>query len=57
VRDMIADGASQHRVLRLEGVEHRALGDRTLDVKLNFRTDSRQRTQMAREDDANHGSV
>src|SRR5947208_16399615 len=35
LRDMIADRAAQHRILRLQGVEHRPLRDRTFDVDLD----------------------
>ena len=57
LRDMIADRATQHRILGFESVEHRALRDRTLDVELHLGTDARQRPQMSGEYDANHGSV
>src|SRR5713101_7164302 len=36
LRDVIADGAVQHRILRLESVEHRALRNRALDVQLDL---------------------
>src|ERR1700687_374672 len=55
--DMIADRAAQHRILGLEGVEHRTLRDGTLDVELHLGADARQRPQMSGEYDANHGSV
>src|SRR5712692_5097469 len=57
LRDVIADGTAQHRILRFEGVEHRALGDRTLNVQLHLGTDARQRSQMTWKYDADHGSV
>src|SRR6266478_5550824 len=57
LRDVIADRAAQHRILGLEGVEHRALRDRTVDVELHLRTDARQRPQMSGEYDADHRSV
>src|ERR1700674_151531 len=55
--DMISDRAAQHRILGLEGVEHRTLRDGTLDVELHLGADARQRPQMSGEYDANHGSV
>src|SRR5262245_37443336 len=57
LRDMIADRPPQHRIAGLEGVEDRALSDRSLDVELHFSTDARQRSQMWREYDSDHGSV
>src|SRR6266446_9097000 len=57
LRHMIADSAAQHRILSLEGVEHRALRNRALDLKLHFGTNSRQRPKMARKHDADHDSV
>src|SRR6267143_6008614 len=55
--DVVADGATQHRILDLECVEHRALRDGTFDVELHLGADARQRPQMSGEYDANHGSV
>jgi len=57
LRDMIAYGAAEHRILRLEGVEHRTLRDRALDVELNLGTGARQRSQMPWKHDADHESV
>src|SRR6266851_1438984 len=54
---MIADGAAQHGILGLKGVEHRALRDRTLDAELHLAANVSQRPQMSGEYDANHGNV
>src|SRR5262249_2731030 len=53
----IADRPAQHRIAGLERVEDRALCGLTLDVELYLAVDVRQRPQMCREDDADHGSV
>jgi hypothetical protein len=42
---------------RIAGLEDRALRDLTLDVERHLAVDARQRPQMCREDDADHGSV
>src|SRR5258708_20537350 len=55
--DMIADGPAQHGIAGLECVKHRALRDRPLDLKLQLIADIRQRSQMLRECNSNHGSV
>src|SRR5437773_12138366 len=57
VGDMIADRAAQHGILRLEGIEHRPLRDRTFDGDLHFGAVARQRAQVSRKHDADHGSV
>jgi len=57
LRHLIPNGPAQHRVTSLKRVEHRALRDRAVDLKLNLVTDVRQRTQMLRQYDADHGSV
>ena len=57
VRDMIADRATEHGVLRLEGIEHGTLRDWTDNIELYLGTDARQRSKMARENDANHWIV
>src|SRR5438046_10241149 len=56
VGDMIADRAAQHRILRLEGIEHRPLRDRTFDVDLHFGADARQRAPVSRTHAAEHGN-
>ena len=57
LRDVIADRAAQHRIAGLERVEDRALRDRALDVELHLAADVRQRPQMRRQHDSDHGSV
>ena len=57
LRDVIADRPAQHRIAGLERIEHRALRDRALDLERHLAADMRQRSQMLREYDANHGSV
>jgi hypothetical protein len=57
LRDMIADGAAQHGILRFEGVKDGALRDRAFDVDLHLGADTRERAQVARKHDADHGSV
>jgi hypothetical protein len=55
--DVVADRPAKHGITGLEGVENRALRDRSLDFELHFAVDAGQRSQMEREDDSNHGSV
>src|SRR5260370_817756 len=57
LRDVVEDRAAQHRILGVEGVEHRALRDRTLDEELHPAAHVRKRPQMSGEYDANHGNV
>jgi len=57
LRNLIANGAAQHRIAGLKRVKHRPLRDRTVDLKLNFAVSVRQRSQMLREYDPDHGSV
>jgi hypothetical protein len=57
LRDVIANRSSQHRIAGLERVEHRALRDRALDLQLYVAANMRQRSQVRREYDSNHGSV
>src|SRR5260370_28602663 len=57
LRDVVADGTAQHRIAGLERVEYRALRDRTLDLDLHLGAGVRQRSQMCRKYDADHGSV
>src|SRR5438445_547144 len=52
---MIADGAAQHRIAGFQGVENRLLRDRTFDFNSHFFADFGQRSQMKREQDADHG--
>jgi hypothetical protein len=57
LRGVVADGTAQRRVPTLERVDHRALGDRRLQIKFDFAADARKTAQMGGENDANHGSV
>ena len=57
LRDVVADRPAQHRIAGLERVEDRALRDRALDLELHLAVDARQRPQMRREHDSDHGSV
>ena len=54
---MVADRSAQHGIAGLERVEDRALRDRALDLDAHLAADVRQRPQMRREHDSNHGSV
>src|SRR5439155_15774865 len=55
--DLVADRPAQHGIAGLEGVEERALRGRTLDVELHLAVDARERPQMCRQHDPDHGSV
>src|SRR5207244_8385935 len=55
--DWAANRPAQHRIAGLERVEHRALRGRTLDLERHLAADARQRPQMCREHDSDHGSV
>ena len=57
LRDVVADGAAQHRITGLQRVEDRALRCRTLDVQLHVAGEVRQPAQVWREHDSDHGSV
>src|SRR5687767_10315287 len=57
LRDVVADGAAQHRILRLERVEDRARRGLTAHVDLDLAIDTRERAQMRRQHHANHGNV
>jgi hypothetical protein len=46
LRDVIANRASQHRVVGFERVEDRALRGRTLDLELHVAANMRQRSQV-----------
>ncbi len=56
LRDVVADRPAQHRIAGLQCVEDRALRGLTLDVELHLAVDLRQRSQMYREYDSDHGS-
>src|SRR6266852_1833139 len=55
--DVIADGAAQHWILGLEGIDHRTHCGLAADFELHFTADARKSAQMWREYDPNHGSV
>src|ERR1700676_694126 len=57
LRIVIANGAAQHGIRSLERVQHRALRDQALHVDAHFHADVRQRPQMRRQYNTNHGSV
>src|SRR5262249_56694071 len=54
---VVADRAAQPRVAGLQRVEDRALSGRALDGELDLGADLRQRPQMERENDSDHGRV
>jgi len=54
LRDLVADGAAQHRIPGLESIKHRALRNRAFDVELHFVADVRQRPKVLRDGDSNH---
>jgi hypothetical protein len=54
---VVADRPAQHRIGRLERIEHRAQGDRPFHGYLHLAVDARERPQMGGEDDPDHGSV
>ena len=55
--DVVADRPLQHRIGILKRVEDRALRDRTFDVEFHLAPNVRQRAQMCRKPDPDHGSV
>ena len=57
LRGRVADGAAQHRVGRLEGVEDAALGGSPSTSSAHLAAGPRQGPEVVREDDADHGSV
>jgi len=57
LRNLIANRPAQHGISGLKRIKHRALRDRTSDLKLNFAAGVSQRSQMLREYHADHGSV
>src|SRR6266550_8441489 len=52
--DVVADGAAQHGIARLERVQHRALRGRTLDLERHLAADMRQVSEMEGEDNSDH---
>ncbi len=57
LRNMLADCSSEHRVAGFERVEDRTLRDRAFDFKVKLGADMCQRSQMVRENNADHESV
>ena len=58
LRVVVADGAAQDRVARLERIEQRALGDVALDIQFNKAVaEFRERAQVLRELYPDHVSV
>src|SRR5687767_12086210 len=57
LRDVVTDSAAQHRKFELEPVEDRSLRHLTLHFELYLAFDPRQRPQMSRKHDSDHGSV
>jgi hypothetical protein len=57
-RDVVANGTAQHRIAGFKRIEHRALRDRTFDVKRNLEASTlRQRSQMLRQYHSDHGNA
>src|SRR5580704_8674265 len=56
-RDVIAYGPSQHRIAELKGIEHQPQRRWCFNLERHLAPCLRQRSQMLREDDSNHGSV
>src|SRR4051812_13279990 len=57
LRDVVPQSAAQHRVLRFECVEDRAYCCPALDLNLYLAAGLRQRAQVCREHDSDHGRV
>src|SRR5712692_1075894 len=54
---LVPNGAPQHGVLRLEGVEQGALAHRPVDLQLHFSPNTRKRAQVCRQLDPDHARV
>ncbi len=54
LRAVIADRAAEHGVAGFQGVENRSLRRFARDWEFNFAVDLGERSQMQRQDDANH---
>jgi hypothetical protein len=57
LRNMVPDGASEHGIASFERVKNRTLRNLTLDFELHLAVNARQRPQMCRQLDADHGNV
>src|SRR5690606_33826844 len=55
--DVIADRAPQHRIPALERVEHAAEGRRPVELDGDLGPDARERPQVLRQHDPDHGSA
>jgi len=55
LRDVVPNRAAQDGVARLELVQDRALRRRAVDVEAHLTGDPRERAQMRRQDDSDHG--
>ena len=51
---VIANGAAEHRIARLQGIQNGALGNWALDFKLDFISNLGKSPQMERQRDADH---
>src|SRR6267142_212820 len=56
-RSVVADGAAQHGMTRLERIQDRVDGDGSLDLERHLAVDVRELAQMSRQRNADHGSV
>jgi hypothetical protein len=54
LRDLIPNRPAQHGIAGFQRVQHRALRDRTLNFKLHFAANMRQRSQMLWKYDSDH---
>src|SRR6266852_3201474 len=57
LRDLVADRPAQHGIAGFERVEDRSQRDRAVELKFYFAADVRQRSQMLRDYDSDHGSA
>jgi len=55
--DLITNRPPKHGIAGLDRVKHRAQSDRRSDFQLHLGANLRQRSQMLRKYDADHGSV
>src|SRR5215213_997428 len=55
--DVVANGATQHRVSSLDRIEYRASCHVALNLKLHISTEARERSQVCRQYNQNHVSV
>ncbi len=55
--NVIADRPAQHRIARLKDIQHRALGNRPFNLKLDLAADPRQPAKMRRQYYPDHGNT